>query len=170
MVKSRSSAPLIMHLPLAYDTPRQVRVSQPVGTTVRITDFMKNVPVRRQTALKTSTKSIAKIRRLLQAYAYARPSVKFSLKVCKAKNDKSNWIYAPASGDTVLDAAIKICGSRLVDQCQWKVWKSSVEDTSSIIGVETNEKRGTFYKIEALLPSPTCGMLHSGIFFIVFGS
>lgn len=150
--------PLIMCLPLADQAPREARVSQPVGTTIRITDFMKNVPVRRQTALKSSTKSIAKIRRLLQAYAYARSSVRFSLKVLKAKNDKSNWIYAPANGDTVLDAAIKIGGSRLVDQCQWKVWKSSVEDTSSIIEAETNDRSERFYTIEALLPSSTCGM------------
>lgn len=137
-------------------------MSQPVGTTVRILDFMKNLPVRRQTALKTSTKSIAKIRKLLQAYAYARPSLRFSLKVLKAKNDKSNWIYAPAIGDTVLDAAVKICGSRLVDQCLWKVWKSA-EASSSIIEVEPDGKLERFYKIEALLPSPTCGMSHSGI-------
>lgn len=149
---------LIVRLLLAYHTLREAHVSQPVGTTVRINDFMKNLPVRRQTALKTSAKSIAKIRRLLQAYAYARTSVRFSLKVLKAKNDKSNWIYAPASGDTVLDAAIKIGGSRLIGQCQWKVWNSLVEDTSSITEVETNEKGGTFYKIEALLPSPTYGM------------
>lgn len=150
--------PLIMRLPIAYHTPREARVSQPVGTTIRITDFMKNLPVRRQMALKTSAKSIAKIRRLLQAYAYARSSVKFSLKVLKAKNDKANWMYAPASGDTALDAAIKIVGSRVVDQCQWKVWTSPVEDTSSTIEVETNEKCGRFYQIEALIPSPTCGM------------
>lgn len=148
----------MVNLPLAYHTPREVRVSQPVGTTVRITELMKKLPVRRQTALKASAKSIAKIRRLLHAYAYARPSLRLSLKVLKAKNDKSNWVYAPASGDTVLDAALKIGGSKLVDQCQWRVWKSSVNDNSSIADVETNENNGRFYKIEALLPSPTCGM------------
>ncbi|MCJ1464030.1 hypothetical protein MMC07_002640 [Pseudocyphellaria aurata] len=134
---------------------KEARVSQPVGTTVRIIDFMKNLPVRRQTALKTSTKSIAKIKKLLQAYAYARPSLRFSLKVLKATNDKSNWIYAPAIGDTVLDAAVKICGSRLVDQCMWKVWKSA-ESSSGIVEVESNGKLERFYKIEALLPSPNC--------------
>ena len=133
-------------------------MSQPVGTTVRITNFMKNLPVRRQTALKTSAKSLAKIRRLLQAYAYARPSLRFSLKVLKAKNDKSNWMYAPGGGDTVLDAAIRICGRKLVDQCQWKVWRSSVEGAIPVAEVETNEKSGSFYKFEALLPSPAYGM------------
>ena len=150
--------PLMVNLTLTYHTPREVRVSQPVGTTVRITDLLKNFPVRRQTALKASAKSIAKIRTLLHAYAYARPALRLSLKVLKAKNDKTNWIYAPASGDTVLDAAIKIGGSKLVEQCQWKVWKSSVDDNSSIVDVETDENRQRFYKIEALLPSPTCGM------------
>lgn len=147
-----------MYLPPADQAPREARVSQPVGTTIRITDFMKNLPVRRQTALRSSTKSIAKIKTLLQAYAYARSSVRFSLKVLKAKNDKSNWMYAPAGGDTVLDAAMKIGGSRLVDQCQWKVWKSSVEDTSSNCEAKTNERSERIYKVEALLPSPTCGM------------
>ena len=147
----------MVNLPLAYLTPREMRVSQPVGTTVRITELMKKLPVRRQTALKASAKSIAKIRRLLHAYAYARPSLRLSLKVLKAKNDKSNWIYAPACGDTVLDAAIKIGGSKLVDQCQWRVW-TSVNDNCSNVDMETNENGGRFYKIEALLPSPTCGM------------
>ncbi|KAI4178567.1 MAG: hypothetical protein LQ346_007404, partial [Caloplaca aetnensis] len=67
------------------------RVSQPVGTTIRVTEFLKGLPVRRQTALKDATKQLAKVKRTLQAYAFARPSVRLSLKVLKAKSDKNNW-------------------------------------------------------------------------------
>ena len=152
----------LVGLSLAHYGDREVRISQPIGTTIRIIDFLKNLPVRRQTALKTSAKSIFKIKILLHAYAFARPSVRFSLKVLKAKNDKSNWIYAPANGDTILDAAIKIAGKRLVDQCQWELWPSSTKDNDRTGPEEANEEGcGEHYVIEALLPSPMCGMLHS---------
>lgn len=142
-----------------------------MGTTIRIVEFLKSIPVRRQTALKASAKSIVKIKRLLHAYAFARPSVRFSLKVLKAKNDKSNWIYAPANGDTVLDAAIKIAGKRLVDQCQWKVWTSPTKDNGRNAPDENSEEGyGEKYVIEALVPSSMCSMLYSIIDTRIFQS
>ena len=105
----------------------QQPIAHPVGTTVRVTDFLKHLPVRRQTALKSVPKILAKIRSLLQAYALARPAVRFSLKVLKAKNEKLNWLYAPSSGaggGKVVDAALKVVGQVAVAQCEWVSWSS----------------------------------------------
>ncbi|KAK5134645.1 hypothetical protein LTR08_006301 [Meristemomyces frigidus] len=99
----------------------QDRASLPVGTTVRITDFIKAQPVRRQVALKNIDKCLRKIKQTCQAYAFARPHVRMSLRVLKAKNDKGNWMYAPKPGGSVEDAALKIVGSACASQCIWTV-------------------------------------------------
>ncbi|KAK3675668.1 hypothetical protein LTR78_004309 [Recurvomyces mirabilis] len=99
----------------------QQRASLPVGTTVCVADFVKSQPVRRQHALKNAEKTLKHIKQTLQAYAFARPHVRLSFRVLKAKNDKGNWMYAPKSGAGAEDAAIKIMGSACVTQCEWIV-------------------------------------------------
>ena len=136
------------------------KVSHPVGTTIRVLEFLKAIPVRRQTALKAPLKILAKIKKLLQAYAMARPSIRLSLKVLKAKNDKCNWMYAPKNGanhETVLiDAATKILGKKAAEQSKWTVWSSSPDvDLTTIDDEKVTENE--IYRIEAFLPAPTCG-------------
>ncbi|KAI7239638.1 hypothetical protein KC330_g1821 [Hortaea werneckii] len=114
----------------------QERASLPVGTTVRITDFIKANPVRRQQALKNAEKVLKKTKQMLQAYAFARPQVRLSLKVLKAKNEKGNWVYAPKPNGSLEDAALKIVGSACVSQCAWSVV----------------EEHG--FTVQALLPKP----------------
>lgn len=137
------------------------RVSQAVGTTIRVTNFLKSLPVRRQTALKDSTKQLAKIKRTLQAYALARPSVRLSLKVLKAKNEKGNWTYAPKSDASVLDAAVKIVGKGISDHCQWIVWDSSSiklnGGSASEDEIELSDGASSNYRIETLIPKPDSG-------------
>ena len=141
-------------------------MSHPVGTTVAVTEYLKHLPVRRQTAIKekTSASQLGKIKRMLQAYALARPYVRFSLRMFKAKTDKSNWSYAPnhyplARHPTVasgVDAAVQIFGKRLTDQCQWFSW--TLSDEASSIELSTREDLKTSsadakgYRFEALLP------------------
>ncbi|KAL8732608.1 MAG: hypothetical protein Q9166_002583 [cf. Caloplaca sp. 2 TL-2023] len=143
------------------------RVSHAVGTTVRITDFLKNIPVRRQTAIKESGKQLAKIKRTLQAYALARPSVRLSLKVLKAKSDKGNWIYAPKSDGSVSDAAVKVVGKKLSDQCQWIVWGSSTLGALAVAtggeATDTSEDPASTYQIEASIPRPDAVSCNRGI-------
>ncbi|KAK5016598.1 hypothetical protein BJ546DRAFT_329035 [Cryomyces antarcticus] len=103
----------------------QERASHPVGTTIRITDFFKPQSVRKQVALKSSVKCLVKIKRTLQAYALARPTIRFSLRVLKAKNDKGNWIYAPKPGAGVEDAAFKVVGKDCASQCRWSILESA---------------------------------------------
>ena len=99
----------------------QDRASAPVGTTVRLTDFMKANPVRRQRAIKDAEKTLKHVKQTCQAYALARPNVRLSLRVLKAKNDKGNFMYAPKQGGSAEDAALKVIGSACVSQCTWSV-------------------------------------------------
>ena len=140
-------------------------VSHPPGTTVSIAEFLKHMPVRRQSAVKEKAQAIqlAKIKRTLQAYALARSHIRFSLKVLKAKTDKDNWSYVPKShgsemltADLIADAATKIFGKKLADQCHWISWSFSGTErdnhpsTSGPIAlgpIAENE-----YVFEALLP------------------
>jgi DNA mismatch repair protein MutL len=99
----------------------QERASTAVGTTVKITDFIKSNPVRRQVALKHTDQTLKRIKHILQSFAFARPHVRFSLKVLKAKNDKCNWMYASKAGGNAEDAAFKIVGAACASQCTWSV-------------------------------------------------
>lgn len=108
--------------------------------------------------MKTSAKSLKNIKRLLQTYAFTRPSVRFSLKVLKAKNDQGNWAYVPTGQPTASDVAVRIVGKRVVDQCQWKFWNSYSDENPSNPESKTNEAS---YKFEAILPTPCCGTWHS---------
>lgn len=99
----------------------QVRASTQVGTTVKITDFIKSNPVRRQVALKHTDQCLKRIKHLLQAFAFARPHVRFHLRVSKAKNNKGDWTYAPKAGGNAEDAAFKIVGAACASQCTWSV-------------------------------------------------
>lgn len=88
--------------------------------------------------------------------------MRLSLKVLKAKNDHGNWEYVPTRQSTALDAAVKIVGKRVVDQCQWKVWNSCVDEKPSESELEINEVvSGASYKFEAIVPAPSCGTWYS---------
>lgn len=110
--------------------------------------------------MKASAKSLKNIKRLLQTYAFARPSVRFSLKVLKAKNDQWSWSYVPARHPTASDVAVKIVGKKVVDQCQWKFWNSSWDENLSDPELEAETDEDS-YKFEAILPTPSCGTWHS---------
>lgn len=99
----------------------RTRASHPVGTTIKVTELFKALPVRKQTAVKGAAKTLARVKSMLQAYALARPNVRFALKVLKAKNDKGNWTYVPAKGQPKEDAAFKVVGKECAGQCEWQV-------------------------------------------------
>lgn len=127
---------------------------------MRIIDFLKATPVRRQTAIKASLKHLAAIKTLLQSYALARLTVRFGFKVLKAKNHKGDWTYAPKKGDTTADAVVKIMGNKIAEQCQWKTWSTSLPESPD--SRRSDEKKDMnvekYYIFEAFLPAPTCGM------------
>lgn len=86
--------------------------------------------------------------------------MRFSLKVLKAKNDNGNWTYAPKSGEHILEAACKIIGRDVVDQCQWKVYEAmngdADADENHVANGDSGPAKGS-YKIEALLPKSKYG-------------
>ncbi|KAF2801869.1 uncharacterized protein BDZ99DRAFT_512743 [Mytilinidion resinicola] len=115
----------------------QDRASHPMGTTVRVTDFFKSLPVRKQAALKHSSKYLAKVKKLMQGYALCRPKTRFSLRVLKAANEKINWMYAPKPDANLEDAAFKVIGRECASQCEWTIMESDG------------------FEIQAFLPKPT---------------
>lgn len=126
-----------------------------MGTSVRITDFLKNIPVRRQNILKSGSKTLIKIKRLVQSYALARPSTRLSLKVLKAKNENNNWTYAPGPVASLPDAVIKTFGREVSSCCVSKKIPTDVP------GEEIVVEGG--YGLIAFLPTPNSGM-HSKCF------
>lgn len=132
-------------------TSRSTRTSHPVGTTVRITDFLKHVPVRRQTALKGAAKTLAKLKKLLQAYAFTQPSKRISLKVLKAKTENNNWQYVPGADATLTDAALKIVDRNIASSCILK-------ETNSHSSEDDNMSDQGGYELAALLPKEDIGM------------
>ena len=142
-------------------TLSEKRTSHPVGTTVRIERYLQNLPVRRQAAEKTAVKMLAKVKRMLQAYALARPHLRLSLKILKAKDRKGDWTY-PTNGaliasqfDATLHAATDIFGKKLTSQCivVSSSWLSTGEqiDEATSKKLEPSASRDEAYNLEATL-------------------
>ncbi|KAJ5357261.1 hypothetical protein N7541_004419 [Penicillium brevicompactum] len=129
------------------------RTSHPVGTTVRITDFLKHIPVRRQTMLKSAARSLTRIRKLLQSYAISQPSKRLSLKVLKATNENNNWSYAPSTNPSLLDATLKVAGKDIVSSC---VLKQLCSETAAEMTEATSPERRTL-EVVAFLPNTQPG-------------
>ncbi|KAL4744135.1 hypothetical protein BDV11DRAFT_165824 [Aspergillus similis] len=124
---------------------RTERISHPVGTTVRISNLFQQIPVRRQTAIKNSKRTLLRIKKMVQAYAMARPSVRLFFKVLKAKNESSNWMYAPGKNATLMEAALKVVGTEIASNCILKIWPSSPNKRKASL-----EDSG--FRLAALLP------------------
>ena len=125
--------------------------SHPVGTTIRIQDFLKSIPVRKEAAKKAASKTLAGIKKLLCNYAFARPSVRFALKVLKADSEKANWSYSPNIGSTALqDVTAKIIGQEVAAQCELR----SVELQHTAPTSSLEEK----YSVDAVLVRSDVGM------------
>ena len=138
------------------------RTSHPTGTTVSVTKFMYNLPVRKQTFLKEASKTLVKIKDLLQAYVLARPNVKFSLKVLK--ENKASWSYAPRPKDGVKEAVSQIFGKDAASQCISKSIRFSeraVDSDATTDGEITSPISEDFFRInktefivDVFLPRP----------------
>ncbi|KAF2682760.1 hypothetical protein K458DRAFT_369843 [Lentithecium fluviatile CBS 122367] len=130
------------------------RASTPVGTTVKLTDFFKSLPARKQAALKHTTKWLAKMRRLMQAYSLARPTVRFSLRVLKAKSNKGDFAYAPKKDANIEDAVFKVIGKNCALQCDWTAMEADGFEVHAFlpkpnaIGSKIAQK-GAFVSIDA---------------------
>jgi DNA mismatch repair protein MutL len=109
---------------------QQTRTSHPVGTTITVLNFMAQLPVRKKTFEKEAAKTLEKISQLLQGYALARPSVKFSLKV--AKGGKDSWSYSPRPNGDIRGAVSQVIGRDAAMQCIEKslIFSNSLDDSN----------------------------------------
>ncbi|KAJ8611825.1 hypothetical protein MRB53_037738 [Persea americana] len=112
------------------------KAASPMGTTVRLADFLKCHPVRRRVALKNTEACLQKIKLTLQRYAFTHPCVRLSFRVLRAKSERANITYAPGPDGDIRDTAIKIVGANCAIQC-----------ASTVV-----EHAG--FRLCALLPSP----------------
>ena len=136
--------------PVSNSSCSSSSASRPIGTTVRIQDFLSKIPVRKQTALKTTTKTINNLRKLFHGYAFARPETRFALKILKSKDGKANWSYAPCSASAPLsEAASKIVGKDVTAQCN--------EHTSQ--SCDEEDANGAKWAIKVLLLNQASGKL-----------
>lgn len=94
---------------------KQSRISHPVGTTVCVKNFISRIPVRQQVALKAAPKMLVKIKELLQSYALARPTIRFSLKIMK--ESKGSWSFVPRPSEGIRGAATQVIGKDAVMEC-----------------------------------------------------
>lgn len=125
--------------------------SHPVGSTFRIQGFLQALPVRREVARKGASKTIVSIKKLLYNYAYARPSVRFALKVLQANSERANWSYGPSIGPATLqDATAKIAGQEVAAQCELR----SADFQQTVLQSAAQD----FYSIDAIIVKPDAGM------------
>lgn len=165
--------------------------SAPTGTTVLALNLFDNLPVRKQTALKESRKTLSNIKRLLETYALALPSLRLSLKV--PGDSHQAWPYSPITSSTTREAVTQIFGRSLVDQCvevttslrtrntephlvsTWGTLSAFlpksdaqlgvIKDKGSFISVDSRpilSSRGIGKKIAAILKSQLAGALTDG--------
>lgn len=83
--------------------------------------------------MKSASKTISKIKKLLQAYAMARPGTRLSFKVLNSKNGKDSWTYAPSSTANIADASRKVVSVETAGQCVLKTWPENVQESDSSV-------------------------------------
>ncbi|KAG9238361.1 putative PMS1 protein like protein [Amylocarpus encephaloides] len=134
----------------------QSRTSHPIGTTVCVLNFLSKIPVRKQTALKTAPKTLTKTKELLQAYALARPSVRFGLKI--TKENKGSWSFSPRSNGGIKEAVSQVIGKDASAQCMMKSFVFPDCQTNQDQNPEecTSLRRdpATQYQVDLFLPRP----------------
>ncbi|KAL3458447.1 hypothetical protein BJX64DRAFT_292155 [Aspergillus heterothallicus] len=123
------------------------RASHPVGTTVQISGLFKHIPVRRQASIKDAKKATLKIRKMIQAYAMARPTARLSFKILKAKTTSGSWMYAPGKEATHLEAARQVVGVEVASMCLSVEWPMIPQG-----GLQA--QNDSPFRLTALLPKP----------------
>jgi hypothetical protein len=85
----------------------------------------------------------------MQAFALARPTIRFRLRLLKAKNSNGDFVYAPKANANIEDAVLKVIGKDCALQCDWTA-------------LETDG-----FEIHAFLPKPGASgpkIAHQGAF------
>ena len=132
---------------------------------MKVGKFLQHLPVRRQAAEKLALKMLPKVKKMLQAYALARPHLRLSLRTLKAKDRKGDWTY-PQSGalnasrsEVLLNAATDMFGKKLTSQCELvsSRWSNNGERIDEATNVEMGPNSGDAYTFKAIIPKHDCG-------------
>jgi len=168
---SEDTVATTIHLSKQGGIEKQQRTSAPRGTRVIVSSMFENLLVRKQVAVKEANKTFDHVKKLLAAYAFARPEVKLGLRVLS--DPKWNWSYSPQPTSGVLEAVLQVFGAEIASHCQWHLENSSppeeVQDTPRSVGEEVDSSKNLGFCIQALLPSPCADMskLSKGAFISV---
>lgn len=90
---------------------------------------------------------MARIKRIIQSYAIAQPTIRLSLKVLKTASEKANWVYAPGRNAALMDAALKVAGTEVASACVTKQWPE-----------ESGSGNDSSFQLTALLADPGLGI------------
>ncbi|QSS64580.1 DNA mismatch repair protein mutL [Histoplasma capsulatum] len=125
------------------------------STTVRVDEFLRFVPVRKRRALKSASKTLNRMKKVLNAYVLSRPEIRLSFKILKRKND-SSWIYASNKHPTVSTAMLRVIGAEAISQCTTITWPQIQDerDDSLSESVESNESIHPVIRLVATIPKP----------------
>lgn len=103
----------------------------------------------------------------MQAYALAKPHLRLSFKVMKAKNEKANWKYPKSavvgpskSTASIFNAAVDVVGKQVTDQCQrvLSTWSCAGEQIDIPVADEIREAPEDTFELETILANPGCGI------------
>ncbi|PGH10364.1 hypothetical protein GX51_00121 [Blastomyces parvus] len=131
------------------------KASHPTGTAVRVSEFLKPVPVRKQIALKSAPKTLNQMKKILNAYVLSRPEIRLSFRILKTKND-SSWIYASKENATVSTAMLRVVGAEAISQCTTIAWPQiqGVNDDFLPGSLDINDSNHSAIRIVATIPKP----------------
>ncbi|QSS52468.1 DNA mismatch repair protein mutL [Histoplasma capsulatum var. duboisii H88] len=131
------------------------KASHPTGTIVRVYEFLRFVPVRKQRALKSTSKTLNRMKKVLNAYVLSRPEIRLSFKILKSKND-SSWIYASNKHPTVSTAMLRVIGAEAISQCTTITWPQIQDERDDSLSgsVERNESIHPVIRLVATIPKP----------------
>ncbi|OAX79379.1 hypothetical protein ACJ72_06303 [Emergomyces africanus] len=131
------------------------KASHPIGTTVRVSEYLRFVPVRKQTTLKNTSKTISRMKKILNAYVLSRPEIRLCFKILKSRHDHS-WTYASKENATVFDAMLKIVGGEATSQCDTVVWPQTQDDEDGFLSgsKECNDSNCPVLQLVAITPKP----------------
>lgn len=147
--------PSISFRPSCQDAPSNPLsdslTSHPIGTTVRATNLFYQMPVRRQMLVGKASKTMDEIKSMLRSYAFARPQIRWSMKILGGRDTQSDWTYAPPRQGTIRDVARALVSKKVAEECVLREWASVTAD-NDLPGIQ-----GERFRIEALLPKADCG-------------
>ena len=124
-----------------------------VGTKVQALKLFELLPVRKKQYLKQSHHTIGKVKELVQAYAFARPSLKFTLKIKDAAS-AAPFLYFPTTNPTATDVALQLFGVEFASACIHAEAKFLPETSTS--QKNSTAKKPCTVAFEVLLPKPGC--------------